>query len=617
MRIKRLKRLTPLLLAGVGIMLTPGCRTSQEWRKEADEHAEMRISDAQKAVTGKTEHIAVESAADTFRRRLLLDQKLPIAAKASLGIRDLEDNEHWKGKNHLREGEAYNSPFDTTQTVSLSLADAIIIAARNSREYQSQKDSLFQAALALDLENHDFETTFNGMLRSTFDSSHDGNTRNNGIANNGKAGVARTFKNGAQLMANLSVDLVKLLTGEKGSSWGVTADASISIPLLRGSGEFIVTEPLKQAERNLVYQIRSFEQYKRTFIVSIATSYLNVLQAKQKISNQEANYKRVVTSTRRSRRMADAGLLPENQFDQAVQDELTARDNWVAACQSYDTNLDAFRILIGLPPDANVQPIEDELTKLQKDGEKLGGDGNVTDYTDGKTPPADAPVELKAPGNEDAGPYEINEEKAIEIALRERPDLKNALDKIWDAQRAAIIAEDALRAELTIGGNASMGESRSLGQANMPDGSFRATRGHFSAPITFDLPWERTRERNQYRNSLIVLERSVREFQSEEDKIKQSIRRELRSMLENRSRVVIQRQAVKLAERRVDSTGLLLQAGRAAMRDVLEAQSALLSAQNSLISALVSYRLNELEIQRDLGVLGVTIDGIWTEAELK
>ena len=79
---------------------------------------------------------------------------------------------------------------------------------------------------------------------------------------------------------------------------------------------------------------------------------------------------------------------------------------------------------------------------------------------------------------------------------------------------------------------------------------------------------------------------------------------------------MIQRQAVKLAERRVDSTGLLLQAGRAEMRDVLEAQSALLSAQNSLISALVSYRLNELELQRDLGVLNVTVDGTWLEKDL-
>ena len=155
-----------------------------------------------------------------------------------------------------------------------------------------------------------------------------------------------------------------------------------------------------------------------------------------------------------------------------------------------------------------------------------------------------------------------------------------------------------------------------LAAVQLPDGSFRPSQGHFQAPLTFNLPLERTRERNNYRNSLIALEKAVRQMQSEEDAIKKSVRSQLRNLLENRASIAIQRQAVKLAERRVKSTGLLLQAGRAEMRDVLEAQSALLNAQNAFISALVSYRLNELGLQRDLGLLTVTVDGHWTETTL-
>jgi outer membrane protein TolC len=93
------------------------------------------------------------------------------------------------------------------------------------------------------------------------------------------------------------------------------------------------------------------------------------------------------------------------------------------------------------------------------------------------------------------------------------------------------------------------------------------------------------------------------------------VRAKLRSLQSNRSSVIIQRQAVTLAERRVKSTDLLLKAGRAEIRDVLEAQNALLSAQNSLNSAIVSYRTNELEFQRELGVLAVDVDGHWQELE--
>ena len=598
------------------LLLTAGCRSSQEWRKQADERAKKNLDEFQKNTIGYTEKIVVESAEDTLRRRLLLDQHLPVTADASLGIRDIKDSKRWKNSKHLLPGEKEESPFDTGKVVLISLTDAVIIAARNSREFQSKKDALFQSALALDLEEHNFQETFRGKLSSTFQSTHDGTRRNSGFANNATASIAKTFKNGTELAASLSVDLAKLITGAKGSSWGIMGDASISIPLLRGSGEFVVAEPLTQAQRNLVYEIREFEQYKRRFVVSIASSYLNVLLARQRIVNQEENYKRVVTSTRRSRRMADSGLLPENQFDQAVQNELSARDNWISAKQGYQSQLDSFKILIGLPPDALIEPMSNELEKLQESSKSLGGEGDLSDYTNGKTPSADAPVELKEPDPNDAGPYEIDEKRAIAIALHERPDLQNALDKIQDAQRSVLIAEDSLRAELTVGGRMSVGEGRSLGQANQDNGSFRVNRASYSAPITFDLPWERTRERNNYRNSLIALERTVRSFQESEDTIKRDIRSRLRNLLENRSSVVIQRQAVKLAERRVDSTGILLQAGRAEMRDVLEAQSALLSAQNSMISALVSYRLNELELQRDLGVLNVTVDGKWLEMDM-
>lgn len=61
------------------------------------------------------------------------------------------------------------------------------------------------------------------------------------------------------------------------------------------------------------------------------------------------------------------------------------------------------------------------------------------------------------------------------------------------------------------------------------------------------------------------------------------------------------------------SSNLYLQAGLAEIRDLLEAQEALISAQNAVTSALVAYRVAELELQRDMGVLEVNEEGIWRE----
>ena len=609
------RSLTRLASLGIGVvMLITGCRTSQQWREQADERATALRSKAQELENGRSEPIIVESAADSLRRRLLIDQRLQTSSPASQSIRDLADDDRWQTARHVRDGSAYQEQWRGSEPIQPTLVEALQIAAHNSREFQDRKDQLFQTALALDLEDDAFRNTFTGMFDSTLSSTHDGTRRNTGLVHDGGLGFVRTFKNGVELASSISVDLVKMLTGERKSSWGITGDASVTVPLLRGSGEFIVSEPLTQAERNLVYAVREFEQYKRDFVVRIASSYLSVLQTAQRVVNQEENYKRVVLSTRRSRRMADAGLMPEYQFDQAVQDELNARNNWINARESYANSLDSFRILLGLPPDAEVIPRQDELQGLQKRFADMMSTADITDYS-GKVPDAEAPVELRDLDNSNAGPNEIELERAVRIALTTRPDLRNYLDRIEDAQRKVLIAEDALRAELTLGGRAAVGEGRSLGQAGMDNGDFRPSVGSYSSFLYLDLPFERTRERNNYRNSLISLEKAVRSFQGFEDGIKQSVRAKLRSLQSNRSSVIIQRQAVTLAERRVKSTDLLLKAGRAEIRDVLEAQNALLSAQNSLNSAIVSYRTNELEFQRELGVLAVDVDGRWQELE--
>ena len=46
---------------------------------------------------------------------------------------------------------------------------------------------------------------------------------------------------------------------------------------------------------------------------------------RQALEESEENYRRLIASARRARRLADAGRLPEFQLDQALQDELRAR----------------------------------------------------------------------------------------------------------------------------------------------------------------------------------------------------------------------------------------------------------------------------------------------------
>jgi len=159
-----------------------------------------------------------------------------------------------------------------------------------------------------------------------------------------------------ELTSALAIDLAHLLTQGGASSLGQQADMTISIPLLRGSGKHIITESLTQAERDVVYAMYDFERFKRTFAVDIAGEYLNVLRQVDQVRNAENNYRSKIRLSRYSRRTADAGRLSEFEADQAVQSELSARNGWISAMERYKNQLDIFKNVLGLPPDAEIEP---------------------------------------------------------------------------------------------------------------------------------------------------------------------------------------------------------------------------------------------------------------------
>jgi len=608
------------VLTACTLCLTAGCRPGS-YRRGADETAYKIIDEAQEQTLGRAEHFTIERPADTLRRRLLLDQGLPHAGAASLGSGSLDHVPHWPedayppGPDTAPEAAAW--PQD--RPLSLTLAQALQVAARNNRDYQTRKESVFQSALALDLEANEFRTLLFAGLESEYTENRTGNDPLRGVANTGTASAERRFTNGTALTTGFAVDLAKLLTADRSSSLGLLADATITVPLLRGSGRHIVTEPLTQAERDVVYSLFTFERFKRTLAVRVASEYLSVLQQLDQVRNAENNYRQLMASTQRARQRAEAGRLPQIQVDQALQDELRARDRWVSAQQSYAGRLDSFKITLGLPTDANVDLDREELTRLVASIEQFS---KSNDNQRGAAPPdasdsaTDKPAEPIPPKLE-GGRLEMAAGRAVDVALKNRLDLQSALGVVYDAQRGVVVAADALGAELTLFGSATVGERRGVGSAALPDAQLRPSRGLYGLGMTMDLPLERTAERNAYRNSLIALEQAVRSAQGLEDQVKLDVRNSLRGLLQARESHQIQAQAVTVAKRRVESTELFLQAGRAEIRDVLEAQEALISAQNALTAALVSYRVAELQLQSDMGVLQLDEKGNWREYEPK
>jgi len=599
---------------GLLVVTLGACRGPVVFREEADDAAYPIIDNAQREALGEPEPFSITTLERTLRARLMVDQALPVSDPASVSSANASRIEQWPDEAYF-DGREVGADADRTgpQIVSITLFDALRVAAANSRSYQSRKESVYLAALRLDLAADEFRNTWTGVVDTLVSSDLSPDPSLTGIANTDSITLSRRFESGARFTGMLAVDLVRLLSGGTSDSLGLTADASLSIPLLRGSGRFVVTEPLRQAERDVVYEIYGFERFKRELAVQVASDYLSVLQTQDSVDNAAENYRRVAASTRRARRLADAGRLPEIQVDQARQDELRARNNWISARQRAESALDAFKTLLGLPTDAVVTLDRSELGELVEDPRYAFSLDEPDWDARGEVPSADEDVPLVPPNNDDAGPLELPEDRALAIALGNRLDLRTSIGRIVDAQRGVAIGADDLRADVTLLGSASIGSPRTVASATSPDADLDPSDGFYSALLGIDPAFERTSERNAYRGALIAFEAAVRDMQQAEDGVKSQVRAALRSLLEARETLKIQAEAVEVARRRVESTNLFLQAGRAEIRDVLEAQNSLLSAQDSLTAALVNYRVSELELQRDLGVLQVDHTGLWTE----
>ena len=472
---------------------------------------------------------------------------------------------------------------DTNGIVRLSLEDALRVGARNNRQFRTHKETVFIRALALDSEEYAFSTTFSGMILGALSGDPEI------VKESAKVGgdpnlVRRKLEQGAVMTGNVAVDIAKMIRDDW-HSFAWTGGMTMSIPLMRGAGRDIVREPLTQAERNLVYSIWTFERYRQTFALSLAKAYFNVLKYHQNHLNSGDNVKRLEQNYSRAEMMFEAGRMDRIQTDQAKTDLLNARQTMITTKQSYQDSLDNFKVTLGLSPETPVELRSEELRILEGRMEKL------------------------AAATDDAlSGYPI-ESEALADAVVSRRDLAVVRGEAEDAVRQVKIKADALRADLSVEGGASYNGGRHRHDLNMDDSAFDSTETE--AKIKFSMPWDRRRERNQYRQALVSRDRAARGYEESEDGVKNEVRAGYRNLVAMRALYGNKVEAYRTACMRVEANDLFMQSGRSSMRDILEAESALLSARNALCSAVIDWWASDLSLRCATGRLEISRDGTW------
>ena len=379
------------------------------------------------------------------------------------------------------------------------------------------------------------------------------------------------------MSASLANDILRYYTGDPRRSLISILTVNLSQPLLRGFGRNNpLMENLTQAQRNVVYAVRNYSFFQDQFALEILNDHFALLAQKDITRNRYTNYLGRVQSTKRlEARAADRERLAD--VDQARQAELTAKINYVNAVALYRNLLDQFKIKLGLPMDEKLALDDRELDELEQNG---------------------------------LVPARLDPVAAYRVATAKQLQILNAIDQFEDTKRKIRVAANQLEADLNVVADADLSSSPT-DYSRFDPNQVRANVG-----LQLNLPLDRLPERNLYRRSLITFEAELRSLTLTLDNLKESIEQGLRTLEQRRQNYDIQKNALDLANRRVVSTTLLLEAGRAEVRDLVDAQDAQISAENEVTAALVDYQQTRLQLLLDIGALDTEVPKFWLKDQL-
>jgi outer membrane protein TolC len=549
-------RRTALFLAAVLTLGTAtGCQMLGRWaRKSADAETYPIVEQKQREALGRTMALSIDPTTDALTQEVLADA----------GTWTSESDEEQP----------------TTGGLTIGLADALAIAIANNVEWQSRQEELYLSALSLTDERHAFSPIFSGAVaaRAVREPAGGGLVERFGSVVSDLA-VTRLFATGARVTVGMNTSLSRLFTEPETRTAQGTFSASLVQPLLQGFGSLVTTENLVQAERDVIYDVRSFDRFRKSFIVDRINDYYRLLQAHDEIENEWQAYQRLVISRERAEALQEAERWAAFEVDQARQAEIRARNRWISSKAAYINSLNAFKVTLGLPTELNIQPDPRDLDALNRAGL----------------------VEIA-----------IGLAQAERAALTNRLDYRTALGVVEDNQRGVMIAANGLLPAVDVRADYSVVDTGE----NQPF-DLNASSRRYSGGVTAELPLDRKFERNDYRRAEIALTRARREAGRLRDDIVLEVRRAHQDLQEARQTYGIQVTSMELARRQVDNVSMLLEAGREGIDtlDELDAQAALRDAQNAITQALVDYTIARLRFYNAIESLEIDERGMWNEGD--
>jgi outer membrane protein TolC len=367
--------------------------------------------------------------------------------------------------------------------------------------------------------------------------------------------VAQRFTTGTELRAGVATITEQ---NQLGNFYDSEANFALVQPLLRGFGRNVTRRSLTSAELRLEDSRRQQLLAERQVAVEVVSAYYRLVAQKRVVLDAEKSLERARQLLEASSAKLEAGKVSQLDVFRAQQLVAQAEGSLLDSRTGVEDARDQLRFLMGSEHDEAFEVVDE----IPLAGER------------------------------------IDPERAVETALRERPELTAAETTAEDAERILRAARNQLLPQLDV--NLAL-----TGRNTAPEfgDSLKFGDFKFNTFLAISLPGDRASLGAEYQNALIERDRQRRQLATLRKRIGDEARRATRELTRLMRSLEVADQSLEFAQKEAEVANLRFQRGLSNNLDLVNAEASLLAAQGRRLSVLADLAVARVSLRATLGTL--------------
>jgi len=337
-----------------------------------------------------------------------------------------------------------------------------------------------------------------------------------------------------------------------------SVDSFLIQPLLRGAGREFNLALVRESEFGERSSERSLYLTRAGTVISTVGAVYSVIGQREFVRLNLESVSRLKGHAQAARVKEKFGLATPIDVYRAEIQMKQSEDSLATAQEAYQDALDNLRLILALP-------IEEDID-------------------------VSAPLDYSI--------VRMKEEEAIEIALRNRVELKQAWDTVMNVERRSRVAKHGILPELNVVLSFSPFQESAVFEE-----SLQLDKYFWGINLTSTTDLARTAERAAYEQSLIEVQAAYRDMVLTRDEVVRDVKSSLRTLIKAEQRIEIQKQQIKQSEGKLKLAQVKFKHGMANNFDLIEAEEELRRAQTNLVSVVIDYIVGTYAFRESIGTL--------------